>query len=124
MGVQRSADFVTGARTVRRQKRLIFWHVGLSNILDSIGTKELTGREPVKGSHREIVAAILVGSELPTKIHEREEGMSVVETLLILAVAALHLAVMPWRVRSNQFVMNAVACKRRFEQGRDIALAV
>ena len=98
--------------------------VGLSNILDSIGTKELTGREPVKGSHREIVAAILVGSELPTKIHEREEGMGVVETLLILAVAALHLAVMPWRVRSNQFVMNAVACKRRFEQGRDIALAV
>ena len=44
-------------------------------MLDSVGTKELTRREPVKGSHREIVAAILVGSELPTKIGERVKGV-------------------------------------------------
>ena len=71
-------------------------------MLDSMGTKELAGREPVQWSHGEAVAAILVGSELPTKIDEREEGMGVVETLLVFAVATLHLAVMPWRVRSNR----------------------
>lgn len=50
--------------------------------------------------------------------------MGVVETLLILAVAAFYLAVMPWRVRSNQFVTNAVACQYSFKQRWDIALAV
>ena len=89
-----------------------------------MGTKELAGREPVQWSHGEAVAAILVGSELPTKIDEREEGMGVVETLLILTVAAFHLAVVSWGIRSNQLVTNAFACKRSFEQRRDIALAV
>ena len=62
-------------------------------MLDIVCAKELTGREPAKGSHREIVAAILVRSSLPTIIREREEGMGIVETLLILAVASFHLAV-------------------------------
>ena len=39
-------------------------------------------------------------------------------------MAAFHLAVVSWGIRSNQLVTNAFACKRSFEQRRDIALAV
>ena len=93
-------------------------------MLDSEGTKELTRREPAKRPHGEIVTAILVGSELPTKIGERIEGMGIVEAFLVFTVAAFHLAVMPWGVRSNELVTNPRAGQRRFKQGRDIALAV
>ena len=74
-------------------------------------TKELAGREPVKGSHGKAIAAILVGSELPTKIGEREEGMGVVKTFLVFTVATLYFAVMPWRVRPDELVTNAFACQ-------------
>ena len=80
--------------------------VGLSNMLDSMGTKELKGREPAKRPHGEIVTAILVGSELPTKIGERIEGVGVVEAFLVFTVAAFHLAVMPWCVRPDKLVAN------------------
>ena len=93
-------------------------------MLDSVVAKELTGREPVKRSHGEIVAATLVGSELPTKVGERKEGTGIVEALLILTVAAFHLAVMPWGVRPNKLMMNALPCKRRFKQRWNIVLAV
>ena len=93
-------------------------------MLDSMDTKELAGREPVKRAHGKAVAAILVGSELPTKIGERVEGMGVVETFLVFAVAAFHLAVVPWGVRADQLVTDAFAGQRCFKQSRNIALAV
>ena len=65
-----------------------------------------------------------MGSELPTKICGREEGMGFAETLLILEVASFRLAVLSWGIRSHQLVTNAVACQYSFEQRRDIAPAV
>ena len=50
--------------------------------------------------------------------------MRVIETLLVFAVAALHLAVVPRCVRADQLMSNASAGQRCFKQGRDIALAV
>lgn len=61
----------------------------------------------MKRSHREVVAVILVGSSLLTKIGVCKEGMDVVKTLLVFTVAALHLAVVHWCVRPDELVMNA-----------------
>ena len=99
-------------------------YVCLSNMLDSVDAKELTRRKPAEGSHGKIVASILVGSELPTKIVQRVEGVGIVETLLVFAMAAFHLAVMPWGVRPDKLVTDAFGCQHNFKQCLDIALAV
>lgn len=78
----------------------------------------------MKGSHGKVVAAILVGSELPAKISERVEGMGIIETLLIFAVAALYLAIMPWDIGADELVANPFPCQHRFKQRRNIALAI
>ena len=78
--------------------------VGLSNMLDRVVTKDLDWRAPAEGTHRKFVAVSLVGSELPTKVVERVEGMLIVKAFLVLPVAAFHLAVMAGRVRPDQLV--------------------
>ena len=93
-------------------------------MLDSVDAKELTRRKPAERSHGKIVAPILVGSELPTKIGERVEGMGIIETLLIFAVAALHLAIVPWGVRPDKLVTDTFGSQRSFKQRLDIAIAI
>jgi len=93
-------------------------------MLDRVDAKELSGRKPMKGSHGDVVAAILVDSELPTKIGERVEGMGVIETLLIFAVAAFHLAVVPRGIRSDKLVTDTFGSQRSFKQRLDIAIAI
>ena len=78
--------------------------VGLSNILDSVVPKNISRRVPTEGTHRKLVAVSFVGSELPTKVVERVEGMLVVKAFLVFPVAAFHLAVMTGRVRADQLV--------------------
>ena len=46
-------------------------------------------------------------SKLRLKVFERIERMEGIEAFLVLAVAALNLAVMPWCVRSDQLVADA-----------------
>ena len=58
-------------------------------------------------AHRKFVAVSLVGSELSTKVVEREEGMLVVETLLVFPVTAFDLAVVAGRVRADELVADA-----------------
>ena len=45
--------------------------------------------------------------KLSLEIFERIEGMAGIEAFLVLAVAALNLAVMPWCVRTDQLVVDA-----------------
>ena len=52
----------------------------------------------------------MVCSELHTKIGKREETVCVVETLLVFAVAAFHLAVMAGRVGTDQLVPDSKPC--------------
>ena len=54
-----------------------------------------------------MVTLPLVGSELPTKVVERVEGMLVVEAFLVFPVAAFDLAVMTRCVRANQLVADS-----------------
>ena len=49
----------------------------------------------------------MVGSELPTKVDERVEGVFVVETFLIFPVAAFNFTVVAGRVRTDQLVTDS-----------------
>ena len=42
------------------------------------------------------------------KVFKRIERMAGIETLLVLTVAALDLAVVPWRIWANEFVPNII----------------
>ena len=55
-------------------------------------------------SHGEVVGAAVMDSELLCKVVQRIERMAGIEALLILAVAALHFAVVPRRIRTDQLM--------------------
>ena len=61
----------------------------------------------MKRTHRTVVGATLVGSELPTKVGERVETVRVVEEFLVFSVAALDLAIVTRRIRTDQLVADA-----------------
>lgn len=71
-------------------------------MLDSVCSEELHRGEEAKGSHRQLVAPGLPGSELPGKIAEGVELPLAVEPLLVFPVAALHLAVVSWRIGADK----------------------
>ena len=56
--------------------------------------------------------------KLLCKVIQRIKRMAGIETLLILAVTALDLAVVPWRIWANEFVPNAQFGSRLFKQRR------
>ena len=74
--------------------------VGLSNILDG----ELKRRKPVQRSHREVVGAAVVDSELLCEIVQGKESMGRIEAFLVLTVAAFHLAVVAGCVGTDELV--------------------
>ena len=55
-------------------------------------------------SHGEVVGAAVMDSELLCKVVQRIERMAGIEALLVLAVAALNLAVVPRRIRTDQLM--------------------
>ena len=77
--------------------------VGLSNILDN----ELNGGKPMEGFHRKVVGTGMMNGELLCKVIQRVEVVARIEALLILTVAALDFAVVPWRIRADQLVLDA-----------------
>ena len=75
-------------------------NVGLSNILDG----ELVRRGPVKRSHREVVRAAVMDSELLGEVIEGVETVTGVKALLVLPVASLDLAVVARCVGTDELV--------------------
>lgn len=67
-------------------------------------------------THGKLVAASLVGSQLPTKVVEGVEGMLVIESLLVFTVAAFYLAVMTWRIRPDKLMSDPQLLQRRFKK--------
>ena len=65
----------------------------------------------------------MVGSELPTKVGEREESADSVEAFLVLAVTSFYLAIVARCVRADQLVTNAKLCRGCLEQSRNVPLA-
>ena len=65
---------------------------------------ELKRRKPAEGPHGEVVGAAVVDSKLLCKIVQRVKAVAGIESFLVLAVAALHLAVVPGGIGSDEFV--------------------
>ena len=66
------------------------------------------GAFPAENSHRYVVRSSQIPSHLLLQIVVRIKPQVVVKTLLVIPVAPLHLAVVPWRSRSDEFMCNAV----------------
>lgn len=101
-------------------KKRDFLYVGLSNKLD----KEVKRRKPVKRPHRKVVGAAVVKGKLSLKIKQRKERMERIKALLVFPVAALHLTIVPWGIRTDQFMLDAQLSGSFLKKGRDIPFAV
>ena len=84
------------------------------------GVKFLTRRKPAQWTHRAVICATLVRSELRTKVGQREETVRVVEELLVFAVTSFYLAVMPRGIWPNELVADAKGGSSRFKEGGHI----
>ena len=73
-------------------------------------------REPVKGTHREIIILSAPDSKLLLVVVEGKELVAGIEILIIFAVAALDLSVMPGSKRLNAFVLDTKLIQRYFKE--------
>ena len=85
---------------------------------------EFARRKPGERSHREVVGAAVMDSELPGEVIERVKAAAGIKALLILAVAALHLAVVARGVGTDELVADTQLCIGNFKQSREISFAV
>ena len=69
--------------------------------------KDGIGRLPVERAHGEIVVLSLPNSKLLGKVIKGIECVAGIEFFIIFPVAALHLAVMPWRKWFDLLVADA-----------------
>ena len=83
------------------QVNVNFYVVGLSNILD----RELRGRKPAEGPHREVVGAAVVDNKLLRKVVQRVKAVTGIKAFLVLSVAALYFAVVPRGVGANELCL-------------------
>ena len=95
-------------------------NVGLSNILDS----EFIRRKPAKRPHGEVVGAAVVNSELPGEVIQGVKAVAGVKASLILAVAALHFAVVARRVGTDELMPDTQLGSSGLKQSREIPPAV
>ena len=77
--------------------------------------KASKGGEPVERTHGEIVVLALPEGKLRREVGEREEPVRSVEFLIVFAVTTLYFAVVPWRVRTNEFMANAHTIQFQFK---------
>ena len=78
----------------------------------------------MKRAHRAIIGAILMCGELFGEISKRKEFMRIIQSLLILAVTALNLAVVTRRIWANEFVVNVELLRCFFKERLQVAFAV
>ena len=86
--------------------------------------KGLRWRKPVEGTHRESMILTLPDSELFFKVSQGEERADRIKAFLLLPVAALHLAIMPGRVRTNQLMLDAQLSSSFLKKGLDVPFTV
>ena len=78
----------------------------------------------MKRPHRKVVGAAVVKGKLFVKVSQGEKRVARVEPFLIFPVTALHLAVVPRGVRTNELVADAKFMGSIFKKGGDVPLAV
>ena len=94
--------------------------VGLSNKLD----KEVDWRKPGKRAHRQSVGAAVMDGKLFLKVRQRKERMERIKSFLVFPMAALHFAVMPGRVRTDELMPDAQLSGGFLKKGWDVSFAV
>ena len=87
-------------------------------------SKSQLRREPFEGTHRKVVVISLSDSELRCEISEGIELVGSVEFLIVFAVTALNFAVMPGRIRTEEFMSNTEFRKRFLKERWGVALDV
>jgi len=95
-------------------------NVSLSNKLD----KEVDWRKPGEGTHRKVVGASVMDSELFLKVSQREERVDRIKAFLIFPVAAFHLTIMSGSVRANQFMLDTQLSGGFLKKGLNIPFTV
>ena len=85
---------------------------------------EVVWRKPVEGFHREVVGATVVDGELISKVIKGIKGVGRIETLLILPMAALDLAVVGWSIGTNKLVPDAELCGGVLKESRNIPFGI
>ena len=63
-----------------------------------------------------------MNSQLLFEIFERIEAVSGIKVFVVLAVATFHLAVVPWSVWANQFVLHSTLFERTLKQREIVGL--
>lgn len=81
------------------------------------GKQELFRRAPGKGAHGESIVLALADGELFLEVGEGEELVGSVEVLVVFAVAALDLSIVPGSIRTDELVADAELRKGGFEKG-------
>ena len=92
----------------------------MSNILDG----ELVRRGPVEGSHREVVGAAVMDGELLCEVIQGIKTVAGVEAFLVLTVAALHFAVVAWRIGADELVADTQLGGSRLKESGTVLFAV
>ena len=95
-------------------------HVGMSNILD----KELERRKPAKRPHRKVVGAAVMDSKLLVKVIKREKAVTGIKALLVLPVAAFHLAIVAGCVGTDELVADTQLSGGGFKESRQVPFTV
>ena len=78
----------------------------------------------MKRSHGRVVGAAAADGELLCKVLKRIERTDGAEPLLILAVAALHLAVIALGIRANELMPDAKLGSGFFKQSWQVAFTI
>ena len=94
--------------------------VGMSNILD----KELERRKPAKRPHRKVVGAAVMDSKLLVKVIKREKAVTGIKALLVLPVAAFHLAIVAGCVGTDELVADTQLSGGGFKESRQVPFTV
>ena len=87
-------------------------------------TENSVWRKPLERPHRKVVGAAVVDSERICKVVKRVKAVTGVEAFLVFSVAALHLTVMSWSIRADEFVLDSQLSSGILKQGWDVPFAV
>lgn len=81
--------------------------VDFSNKLDREGREDISGRSPKKGKHGKGVAQALARSFLPAKAGGGIETVRIIEALLVVSMAALHLSIAAESIEADELAANS-----------------
>ncbi len=84
---------------------------------------ELNGGKPEKGPQGKVVGGAVVNGQLFCKVVEGIKAVAGIKTFLVLSVAPLYFAVVPWSIGADELMTDAQLPGNLFEKGGQVMLA-